>query len=219
MSPEERPDQIEALNEHVDALLDGRKPPYPRQMKVDDGEMLRMAALLASSQTPKSQPSAAFVDQLRQRFDPDRRQWWNVRVTRRGLAGLAASAGAVAAALVGRGVWQRFGAGSSVPAGWVPVAQAAELPPGSVKRFTAGEVQGHVMNIGGKVWALSAVCTHLACTLEWDQPHADFLCPCHGAEFDTNGQQTGAEAYGYDLPPLPRIPVQQLNGAIYVIPT
>ena len=88
-----------------------------------------------------------------------------------------------------------------------------------IKRFTAGDVQGNVMNIGGKIWALSATCTHLACTLEWQPQQQDFLCPCHGAQFDVDGQQVGAEAYGYDLKPLGRLPVQQVNGTIYLVPS
>lgn len=220
MSPEERPEQVETISEYVEDLLNGRKPATPRDIRAADAELLHTAAMLASVESPQAQPSAAFVEQLRAQLTGGQRRWWNIRISRRGMAGgFASGAVALAAVLAGQAGWQRFVARSSVPAGWVPVAQAADLPPGSVKPFTAGTVQGHVMNIGGKVWALSAICTHLACTLQWQPQQQEFLCPCHGAEFDTTGQQTGVDGYGLNLPPLPRIPVQQLNGTVYVIPT
>jgi nitrite reductase/ring-hydroxylating ferredoxin subunit len=219
VSEEERPDQIEAAADYVDALLKDRKPRPPRGLKGEDAQMLRMAALLASTRSPRSQPSAAFVRQLRERIRTRPRPWWELSASRRGLlSGLAAAAAAAATAAIGRGAWQRSSSGGGVPNGWVPIAQAAELPPGTVKRFTAGGVEGHVVNIGGKIWALSAICTHQACELQWRAEQQEFLCPCHGAEFDTSGEQTGTETYGLNLPPLPRIPVQQANGTIYAIP-
>jgi cytochrome b6-f complex iron-sulfur subunit len=35
--------------------------------------------------------------------------------------------------------------------------------------------------------ALSAICTHLRCVLEWDQTTRSFLCPCHAGAFDRSG--------------------------------
>ena len=35
--------------------------------------------------------------------------------------------------------------------------------------------------------ALSAICTHQTCTIT-DFSNQLFVCPCHGSEFDTNGQ-------------------------------
>ena len=35
--------------------------------------------------------------------------------------------------------------------------------------------------------ALSAICTHQTCTIT-DSANQLFVCPCHGSEFDTNGQ-------------------------------
>jgi len=169
----------------------------------------------------QAQPSAAFVQQLRARFEPEqRRTWFDFRLSRRGLAsGLAGGVAALAIGLFGEQALRRLRGGEPVPAGWVPVARAAELPPGSVKRFIAGDMEGHVMNIGGRIWALSAICTHQACVLDWRGQEQEFVCGCHGAQFNTSGHQIGIDDYKTPLPPLAKIPVQQINGTIYVVAT
>jgi len=126
---------------------------------------------------------------------------------------------ALAIGLFGEQALRRLRGGEPVPAGWVPVARAAELPPGSVKRFIAGDMEGHVMNIGGRIWALSAICTHQACVLDWRGQEQEFVCGCHGAQFNTSGHQIGIDDYKTPLPPLAKIPVQQINGTIYVVAT
>lgn len=221
MTPDEQPSpkQTEAANDYVDALLAGRRPRPPREIAGDEGDALRMAAFLSSAETHQAQPSAAFVEHLRARLAaPQRRSWLDFRLTRRGMArGLIGGVAAVAACLVGGQAFQRL-RGEPVPGGWVPIARAAELTPGSVKRFVAGELEGHVMNIGGKIWALSAICTHMPCVLDWRGQNQEFQCACHEAgRFDVSGQQMGVDEYKQPLPPLPKIPVQQRNGVIYVV--
>ncbi|HVA24808.1 MAG TPA: Rieske (2Fe-2S) protein [Chloroflexota bacterium] len=180
-----------------------------------------MAAFLASQESPQAQPSADFVQRLRARLTPKpRRAWLDLRVSRRAMArGVAGGAAALAVCLFGEQGLRRLRGGEPVPAGWVPVARAAELPPGSVKRFIAGGLQGNVMNIGGRIWALSAICTHLPCPLDWEVQQQEFVCSCHPVHFDTSGRQTGIEDHKTPLPPLAKIPVQQLNGTIYVVAT
>ena len=34
----------------------------------------------------------------------------------------------------------------------------------------------------------NATCTHLGCTVHWDERKGLFLCACHGGMFDINGQ-------------------------------
>ncbi len=43
----------------------------------------------------------------------------------------------------------------------------------------------------GEYVALSAVCTHLGCIVKWESEAQEFLCPCHGGRFSTNGQVLG----------------------------
>lgn len=38
-----------------------------------------------------------------------------------------------------------------------------------------------------QVQALSAVCTHMRCILEWDDAGDGIVCPCHDGAFDRNG--------------------------------
>jgi len=57
------------------------------------------------------------------------------------------------------------------------------------------------------VRALSALCTHMPCVLNWSTTRTQFECPCHGATFNQNGAATGAYELA-DLPPLPAIHVR-----------
>ena len=36
--------------------------------------------------------------------------------------------------------------------------------------------------------AFSPLCTHLGCAYHWEARTRTFLCPCHGSEFEENGQ-------------------------------
>jgi Rieske Fe-S protein len=40
---------------------------------------------------------------------------------------------------------------------------------------------------GSTVIAVDSRCTHLGCTVEWNQQNMDFACPCHGSTFGSDG--------------------------------
>lgn len=40
----------------------------------------------------------------------------------------------------------------------------------------------------GKLHALSPICTHAKCIVNWNQAEKSWDCPCHGARFDINGE-------------------------------
>jgi len=71
---------------------------------------------------------------------------------------------------------------------WVPVAAVSEVPDGEAKRFATGSVEGVVVNDGGEIRALSAVCTHLGCLLKPDPAARQLDCPCHRTAFSWSGK-------------------------------
>ena len=44
-----------------------------------------------------------------------------------------------------------------------------------------------VINIGGSFVALSSICTHQCCTVEYNGSSSNIQCPCHGSVFSTSG--------------------------------
>jgi Rieske Fe-S protein len=38
--------------------------------------------------------------------------------------------------------------------------------------------------------AYSSRCPHLGCKVHWEDASQQFICPCHGGAFDSNGQAT-----------------------------
>ena len=76
---------------------------------------------------------------------------------------------------------------------------------GSASAYAAdGVYQDHrsqgffLIRSGGRLTALSSICTHRTCKLEVEPDHS-FHCPCHGSNFDPNGHVTEGPAKR-DLP-------------------
>jgi nitrite reductase/ring-hydroxylating ferredoxin subunit len=112
---------------------------------------------------------------------------------------------------------------------WVEVAMLADLPPGAALRFSTAAFDGFVVNDAGAVRALSSVCTHMGCMLQYRPGWQDLRCPCHGASFDLAGRLANgrrawreepypgdARAYPIELPDLVRPRVKVEDGAILV---
>jgi len=65
---------------------------------------------------------------------------------------------------------------------------------GKVTDFKVGEVipfrkeRTFVMREEGGFLAISAVCPHLRCVVNWNEVLKKFECPCHGAKFNQNGE-------------------------------
>lgn len=64
-----------------------------------------------------------------------------------------------------------------------------ELAPGeaAVQRVGSSQVAGY-RDEAGELHAVSAVCTHLGCTVTWNGAERSWDCPCHGSRFDTEGR-------------------------------
>ncbi len=60
--------------------------------------------------------------------------------------------------------------------------------------------------------AFSPVCTHLGCYVNWDNNRKEFLCPCHGGRYNSEGQVIAGP------PPksLTRLPYKIEAGKIYL---
>lgn len=44
-----------------------------------------------------------------------------------------------------------------------------------------------VANAGSYFFAVSSICTHQGCTVQFSLSQSRIICPCHGSEFSTNG--------------------------------
>ncbi len=51
----------------------------------------------------------------------------------------------------------------------------------------------------GNLRVLTSVCPHLGCTVPWNKEKNQFICPCHGAAFTSDGARiTGPSLRGMD---------------------
>ena len=76
---------------------------------------------------------------------------------------------------------------------------AANLPPGEGAVLTLrGERLAVYRSPAGELQALSAVCTHLGCLVNWNSAEKSWDCPCHGSRFDPLG--AGAQRAGGRAP-------------------
>lgn len=120
------------------------------------------------------------------------------------------------------------------PLDWFPVTTVAELGKQAV-RFRAEDQNGSLSLTGyvvrsdgegdnseyglstakGEIIAMSAVCTHKGCIVNWSSADRSFHCPCHGGVFHEDGGINASSSSLY-LNPLPRLEVRVENGQIYV---
>ena len=71
----------------------------------------------------------------------------------------------------------------------VVAAQVSALKPNTGKIFRFGSKPGLlVMTADGEYKALSATCTHLACTVQYRPDLKQVWCACHNGTYDTNGR-------------------------------
>lgn len=61
-----------------------------------------------------------------------------------------------------------------------------------------------VINKKHKIKVLSSHCTHLGCIINKEE-NGRLICPCHGSEFDLNGNAVKGPAYK----PLPSYPFEE----------
>jgi nitrite reductase/ring-hydroxylating ferredoxin subunit len=204
----------------VEALIRGERPEEWSNPSELEAHILRVAGELNSlGAAPRPSPgfAQALAGELEALSEPGPKRMWR-RLTRRGLLrGVASVAGLLVAGAAADRLVGRIGAADAGP-GWVAVARTTELLPGSALRFLAAGREGYLVNLDGAARAVSAICTHLPCIVQWNGAGRDFICPCHEAEFGADGQHRPTPSYDRQLPPLPSFPVKQVGAMIYVFP-
>src|SRR5215470_4333080 len=70
--------------------------------------------------------------------------------------------------------------------------KVADLKPNSGKIVKFGAKPVLLMRLGESEWrAYSAVCTHLNCTVQFDEAKRAIWCACHNGLYDVSGQVVG----------------------------
>lgn len=98
--------------------------------------------------------------------------------------------------------------------GRVQVGSLLDIPPGTGKIVPIGDKPVIIVHTQeGEIQAFGAVCPHLGCVVEWDEPRQFVLCPCHDARFNV---QNGAVISGPSPAPLLAYTVTVEGNEIYV---
>ena len=87
---------------------------------------------------------------------------------------------------------------------WIPLGPLENFPIGTPKAFsfTRSNINGWektVNSYGGFILrksesdllALSNRCTHLSCSVNWNEESKEYVCPCHDAQFGAEGEVLG----------------------------
>ncbi len=95
---------------------------------------------------------------------------------------------------------------AEAPVNRVLAGKLSELPPNSGRVFRFGSRPGIVIRTSaGDVRAFSAVCTHLACTVQYRPDMQHIWCACHNGVYDLQGKNIAGppprplEAYRVDV--------------------
>lgn len=88
----------------------------------------------------------------------------------------------------------------------VVAARVSELAPNTAKIFRFGSRPGILLRTTSGEWrAMSAVCTHLQCTVQYRPDLEQLWCACHNGRFDLTGKNVAG--------PPPR-PLEQFAVAV-----
>lgn len=67
------------------------------------------------------------------------------------------------------------------------VGRADDFEVGEGKQVLFGGEPVWVLRLPSGFVALSAICTHQGCIIDWDEKRRLLVCPCHGGLFDYHG--------------------------------
>ncbi len=95
--------------------------------------------------------------------------------------------------------------------GTVKAGTLEEFPPGSITLVKEGRFFLSRLD-DGSFLALWQRCTHLGCSVPWEEDEELFHCPCHGSIFDKLGEVQGGPAPR----PMDYFPVTIEGGEVFV---
>jgi cytochrome b6-f complex iron-sulfur subunit len=75
----------------------------------------------------------------------------------------------------------------SVPKQLLEVGPVDSFGRGTVSAFMGGRFYLARLQDGGFI-AISLRCTHLGCSISWEENRKRFICPCHSSAFDISGE-------------------------------
>jgi Rieske Fe-S protein len=92
------------------------------------------------------------------------------------------------------------------------------IPLGGVMHFSTDYIVGFLRHTSAGFAALSGVCTHMSCFLQWSGRTRTYDCPCHGGQFTETGESASTSPIAYR--PLPQIQTKVEDGHVwvYVVP-
>jgi cytochrome b6-f complex iron-sulfur subunit len=222
---------MKGLRCYVEKLLKGRRPgSFP--VSEADVDVLRVAVELRGARPGSSAPREEFVTALHRRLSDEQAGEWageqageqaepppvpdRRRLVLGGtlLATGAAAAGAVVDHVFARRTPQAAGTVTPDQGRWHPVVSSADLPEGAVHPFDSGGIMGFVTRDGGRLRAVSGVCTHQGCRLNLGAGR-QLHCPCHQAVFALDGSVV-RHRFPTSLSALPRLAVREARGVVQV---
>ena len=213
----------------IEALRRNRRPKRFRAQPEDLDEM-RAAIELTSGRPGATLPSSEFVNDLHRRLaeqldtDEPATAHDSTVFSRRAAIGLGTvAAAAVAGAVVDRELLHSTAAPKVATSqelvpdegAWKPVAAANDVAPGQVMRFSTTSTIGFVVNDGGRLSAVSGVCTHQGCLLRHNEAQGRLDCPCHRASFSLQGDVLRHQ-FAAPIASLPHIQVREREGQIEI---
>lgn len=78
---------------------------------------------------------------------------------------------------------------AEAPVNRVLAGKLSELPANSGKIFRFGSKPGILVRTAtGEIRAFSAVCTHLNCTVQYQESRREIWCACHNGTYDLEGR-------------------------------
>jgi len=96
----------------------------------------------------------------------------------------------------------------------VDLPGADKLPKGSTLMFMFGPHPAMLIHFADDTWSsLTAVCTHLGCTLHYLPPAPRIVCGCHGGQYDPH---SGENLAGPPPRPLKKYTVKIVPGKVMV---